>query len=134
MPSTVMQYAGAEVRTDPTPKDNADFGGITNPAVRQAFQTVPDATIFGNVSAKWNAEGAYMADKNYKNACETLVADVKNNKQELVNFIREVIREFGQEDVVPANNVANMLTSYSYDKGGVANVNCGRTADCPSNE
>ncbi len=134
VPSTVMRYAGAEVRTGAVSKDNADFGGIPNPVVRQAFQTIADGTIFGNVSDKWTAQGAYAADQNYKTTCQALVADVKNKKQDLVNFISEVIREFGQEDVVPANNVANMLTSYSYDKGGVANVTCGRAADCPSNE
>lgn len=134
VPSTVMRYAGAEVRTGAVPKSALDFNAIVDPVVRNAFTTVADATIFSNVTNKWKATGTYAGGKDYKATCEALVANVKNKRTELMAFIDDAIMTFGQEDQIPDNALANMLTSYSYDKGGVANVNCGRAAECPSNE
>ncbi len=56
---TVMKYAGAEVRTGAVAKTQLDLDAIVDPVVRNAFKTVADATIFGNVTNKWKATGTY---------------------------------------------------------------------------
>ncbi|MES0871994.1 hypothetical protein [Pseudovibrio sp. SCP19] len=134
VPQAVMRYAGAEVRTGAERKTLLDFDAIADPIVRNAFQTVPKKTIRENITDKWNASGVFANGKDFKATCEVLIANVKNKRTELLEFIEDAIIEFGQEDQIPDNSLANMLTNYSYSKGGVANVNCGRTADCPSNE